>query len=96
MRSLFTLLLAGLLVIPASVFAHDDDDDYYRERHHHREYKEKYRDGPCKVERKYKRNGDYEEKRRCRGRDYRDEYYSDSPIEPGGDLQGIVRLLDNL
>ena len=37
-----------------------DDDD-----HHHRykrgEYKEKYWDGACKVERKWKRNGDYSE-----------------------------------
>ncbi len=34
---------------------------------HHRggEYKEKYWDGTCKVERKWKRNGEYKEKRKC-------------------------------
>ncbi|ETF01102.1 membrane lipoprotein, cell wall extensin motif [Advenella kashmirensis W13003] len=97
MKSILTLLLASLMALPASVFAHDDDDDDdYRDYYHHREYKEKFRDGPCKVERKYKRNGDYEEKRKCRGDDYRDDYYSGPPQQPLGDLGGIVRLLDNL
>ena len=97
MKNVFTLLLAGMLALPAVALAHDDDDDDdYRDRYHHREYKEKYRDGPCKVERKYKKNGDYEEKRKCRGNDYRDGYYSDAPAIPGGDLGDVVRLLQNL
>ena len=98
MKGMFTLLLTGLLAFPVMALADDDDDDDdYRDRYSHREYKEKYRDGPCKVERKYKRNGDYEEKRKCRGgRDYRDDYYSGSPAVPGSDLGGIVRLLQNL
>ncbi|HLU03369.1 MAG TPA: hypothetical protein VKZ94_11420 [Advenella sp.] len=97
MKRVFTLLLAGVLAFPVAALADDDDDDDdYRDRYHQREYKEKYRDGPCKVERKYKRNGDYEEKRKCRGDRYRDDYYSEAPVVPGGDLGGIVRLLQNL
>ncbi|RZT99485.1 hypothetical protein EV681_1271 [Advenella incenata] len=97
MKSMFTLLLAGVLAFPIMAMADDDDDDDdYRDRYHQREYKEKYRDGPCKVEREYKKNGDYEEKRKCRGDRYRDNYYSEAPVVPGGDLDGIVRLLQNL
>ncbi|MGO1768126.1 hypothetical protein CAP48_07165 [Advenella sp. S44] len=94
MKGVFTLLLAGLLSFPLAAQADHDDD--YRDRYSHRKYKEKFRDGPCKVERKYKKNGDYEEKRKCRGRDYRQDYYSDSRSLPGDDLGGIVRLLQNL
>lgn len=97
MKSMFTLLLAGLLAFPVMALADDDDDDDdYRDRYSQREYKEKFRDGPCRVEREYKKNGDYEEKRKCRGDRYRDNYYSEAPVVPGGDLGGIVRLLQNL
>ncbi len=94
MKRLFTLLLAGLLSFPLAALADHHDD--YRDRYSHHKHKEKFRDGPCKVERKYKKNGDYEEKRKCRGRDYRQDYYSDSRALPGGDLGGIVQLLQNL
>ena len=30
-------------------------------------HKEEYWDGHCKVERKWKKNGEYKEKRKCRG-----------------------------
>lgn len=92
MKGMFTLLLAGVLAFPVMAMADDD----YRDHYHQREYKEKYRDGPCKVERKYKKNGDYEEKRKCKGDRYDDNYYSEAPVMPGGDLGGIVRLLQNL
>ena len=32
-----------------------------------RAYKEEYDDGRCKVERKFEKNGDYKEERKCRG-----------------------------
>ncbi|WGL15913.1 glycine zipper 2TM domain-containing protein [Microbulbifer bruguierae] len=42
-------------------------------KHEHHERKEEYWDGNCKVERKWKRNGDYVEERSCRNqRDYSD------------------------
>lgn len=32
-----------------------------------RDVKEKYRDGPCKIYRRWEKDGDYEEKIKCRG-----------------------------
>ncbi len=37
--------------------------------------KEEYWDGNCKVERKWKRNGDYKEERKCKGHGHGDNYY---------------------
>lgn len=48
----------------------DDDRDergHGRERKHERAHKEEFWDGDCKVERKWKNNGDYKEKRKCKG-----------------------------
>jgi hypothetical protein len=52
---------------------HDDDDgdDGYgrhgaKPRYRGGEYKEKYRDGNCRVEREWKRDGSYKEERECR------------------------------
>ena len=65
-------LLAQLLVplalasLSAPVWAHDDD--HHGRRHHRKEYKEEYWDGQCKIERKWKKNGEYKEKRKCRDR----------------------------
>lgn len=39
---------------------HDDDRD-------HASYEEEYWDGHCKVERKWERDGDYKEERKCKG-----------------------------
>jgi hypothetical protein len=36
-------------------------------KHAGREYKEKYWDGNCKVERKFGKNGEYKEERKCQG-----------------------------
>ncbi len=47
-------------------------------RHHHRkEHKEQFWDGNCKVERKWKSNGEYKEKRRCHDRPA--AYYAPAP-----------------
>ena len=52
-----------LIATPLSSQAHD------RHHHHHkREHKEEYWDGQCKIERKWKKNGEYKEKRKCRDR----------------------------
>lgn len=51
-------------------------------RHHHRkehkEHKEQFWDGNCQVERKWKRNGEYKEKRRCHDRPA--AYYAPQPV----------------
>ncbi|SPC17421.1 hypothetical protein [Cupriavidus oxalaticus] len=46
------------------------------------EYKEKFRSGPCKIEREVKRDGEYKEVRKCKDgpRGYeRKEKYRDGP-----------------
>ncbi|ADP14378.1 membrane protein 2 [Achromobacter xylosoxidans A8] len=68
--ALLTLSAAALLTL--APLAAQADSDKHRHRHG-REYKEQYWDGACKVERKWKRNGDYQEKRKCRD-DYRHGY----------------------
>ncbi|WMD18328.1 hypothetical protein RAS12_16955 [Achromobacter seleniivolatilans] len=67
---LVTLSAAALLSL--APLAAEADSDRHQHRHG-REYKEKYWDGACKVERKWKRNGEYQEKRKCRD-DYRQGY----------------------
>jgi hypothetical protein len=72
----------------------------------HGEYKEKYWDGNCKVERKVKKDGEYKEKRKCKSdKDGYDEaepryvepaavYVPASPpvlVEPGISVHATVR-----
>ena len=55
-----------------------DAGDHHHHRHKHRkEYKEEYWDGHCKVERKWKKNGEYKEKRKCQDRPV---YYAPQPV----------------
>ena len=49
--------------------ADPDKDESGHGRKGSREYKEEYWDGNCKVERKWEKNGDYKEERKCEGRD---------------------------
>jgi hypothetical protein len=39
----------------------------YRAYNMDREYKQEYRQGNCKIERKWERNGEYKEERKCKG-----------------------------
>jgi hypothetical protein len=39
----------------------------YRAYNMDREYKQEYRRGNCKIERKWERNGEYKEERKCKG-----------------------------
>jgi hypothetical protein len=71
---LSTLMLAAVTAlalpacVPVATYPDRDDRDHrlYPERHS-REYKEKYQDGPCKVEREQKRDGGFKEERECKG-----------------------------
>lgn len=86
------LLPAALLALPLSALSD------------HRDYKEEYWDGNCKVERKFKKNGDYKEERKCKGG--APAYVVPAPvqapmpvapligpvIEPGITIRGQVRL----
>ncbi|AIJ47815.1 membrane lipoprotein, cell wall extensin motif protein [Comamonas testosteroni TK102] len=55
----------ALIATPLTSLAHDR---HHHHHHHKREHKEEYWDGQCKVERKWKSNGEYKEKRKCRSR----------------------------
>jgi hypothetical protein len=97
-RSALVLLTAMSLVTGACVPVHADsvrgerDHGWSRHRDHDRvsEYKESYREGPCKVEREQKRDGSYKEERECkraqdepsrhRGGEY-EERYSEGPCK---------------
>jgi len=75
LRIALTLLTAMCLATSAwvPVLADTGRDERgpgrYRDRAQHRggEYKESYRDGPCKVEREQKDDGSYKEQRECKG-----------------------------
>lgn len=53
-----------LLCLIASSAARSDERDVYRGGG---EYKEKFRSGPCKIEREQERDGEYKEERKCKG-----------------------------
>ncbi|HHB1424442.1 TPA: hypothetical protein ACOQZT_000386 [Serratia odorifera] len=68
--------LAALLAASATVQADpwkDESGNGNRDYHydnHKRSYKTEYRDGRCKVEKKWEGNGEYKEERKCKGYDY--------------------------
>jgi len=68
-RSALMLATAVCLAISASAPALADRDKGENGHGRHRgvEYSEKFRDGPCKVERVLKRDGSYREERECKG-----------------------------
>ncbi|SSW63657.1 hypothetical protein [Achromobacter agilis] len=83
---LLTLSAAALFAL--APLAAQADSDKHRHRHG-REYKEQYWDGACKVERKWKRNGDYQEKRKCRD-EYRYGYAPQPVVVPAMPAPAIV------
>lgn len=68
-RTRFPVLLCALAALAVShgaLAGHDDDDDDDDDHpHQHGKHKEKFWDGQCMVERKWK-HGEYEEKRKCK------------------------------
>ncbi|MGQ0655306.1 MAG: hypothetical protein ACT4P4_24080 [Betaproteobacteria bacterium] len=75
--TLAILACSSAVLSAGTAFADPDRDEsgkrhrYYSERSddrrwHRGEGKEEYWDGNCKVERKWKKNGEYKEERRCR------------------------------
>lgn len=69
-----TIVLAALagFVAAAPALAHgDNDDDHHRKKHHHHgKHREEFWDGHCKVTREWKHNGDFKEKRKCKGHEH--------------------------
>lgn len=68
-RSALTLATAACLAASTSVpvLAEHDWDERGAGRYRGGEYKEKFREGPCRVERELKRDGSYKEERECKG-----------------------------
>lgn len=81
MKKRVTYLLS-ILFTALPVLANADswkDENGHGRKHGHREFKEEYRDGNCKVEREGKKDGEYKEKRECKGqmygrREFKEEY----------------------
>lgn len=68
----------GCLAILASAQA-DPDKNESGKKHERREHKEEYWDGPCKVERKWEKDGGYKEERKCEGERKGGREYRDAP-----------------
>lgn len=91
-------LIAGLAAAASVMFcvpalADPDKDESGHGRGKDREHKEEYRDGNCKVERKWEKDGGYKEERKCDGPDKKrhgvDRRYDREDYRRGGrdDLQ---------
>ncbi|WP_082859200.1 glycine zipper 2TM domain-containing protein [Microbulbifer sp. Q7] len=79
---LMTTALAALIcgTLSISAFAEPPEGRGWK-KHKQKHYKEEYWDGNCKVERKWKRNGDYKEERTCRApRDYGHHHHGRQPV----------------
>jgi hypothetical protein len=48
-------------------WGYDRGDYYGRSYNEAREYKQEFYRGPCKIERKRERNGEYKEETKCKG-----------------------------
>ncbi len=98
------LLPAALLALPTLALADHDDHDGHRRG----SYKQEYWDGACKVERKWKKNGEFKEERKCRPQpayvvqqpavvvQQPAVVYAPAPVvvapSPGVVIQGTIRL----
>ncbi|TFY99936.1 hypothetical protein [Ramlibacter rhizophilus] len=65
MTLLHSIIALAIGALPLAALA-DRDKHEHGWRGHHGAYKQEWWDGHCKVERKYKSNGDYKEERKCR------------------------------
>lgn len=61
------LLLTVLAAVLAAPVVHADNDDDDDQGHGRGKHKEEFWDGNCKVTREWKKNGEYKEKRKCKG-----------------------------
>lgn len=98
-------LIALCALVPLVAVADPDKDEsgHGKRGKHRTEFKEEYRDGNCKVERKLEKNGDYKEERKCKGVSRAAApVYVPAPvivqpappvvIQPGLVIQGTVRV----
>ena len=74
MKDAFTALALTLLAGPTFADPWKDESGkgrwgygYYRSYNYDRDYKQDFSRSRCKVERKWERNGEYKEERKCKG-----------------------------
>lgn len=79
MKTSFLLTALSLAMLPIGSAYADRDDNRHKHKGHHREV---FLEGPCKIERTWKKNGDYKEKRECKGAHYPAHVVVSRP--PGG------------
>lgn len=100
MRSLWKLILPFSILVTATA-AHSDpwkDESGHGKKSDRREYKEEYWDGNCKVERKFEKNGEYKEKRKCKPvrHSQQQPVYVPPPViaypQPGITVHGTVNV----
>lgn len=95
------MAIGALLCVSLSASAGNWHDRYDRANHYKRSFKQttEYQDGNCKVKRKFKKDGSYEEKRKCKapsyGRNYQsnDRYYRDQRHDAANFLPAIIEPL---
>ena len=96
-KPLLSIFVASLLAVPMYAMAapYKDESGHGKRRHGH-EYKEEYWDGNCKVQREIKKNGEYKEKRKCKGYPNHYPVRSAAPIyvtpEAGVVIHGTMHL----
>jgi surface antigen len=66
------LWLAMAAALPSPALADPDKDESGKGRERRSEQKEEYWDGRCKVEKKWEKNGEYKEERKCEGGHHRE------------------------
>lgn len=79
-EKLVAIALAASALVCVSPAVADDDDDDRGKRRERRERKEEFWDGNCKIERKWEKDGDYKEERKCGGHarhEHEEEHYAD-------------------
>ena len=64
-------VVALVLCAPAYADPDKNENGHARGKNAGREYKEEYREGNCKVEKKWEKDGSYKEERKCDGNDSR-------------------------
>lgn len=100
LRILLLPLMLATIPLAASADPWKDESGHGRHGHGNKKFKEEYRDGNCTVKRKFGKDGEYEEERKCKGQRYSGGYerapvYVAPPpivIDPGLTIHGTVTI----
>ena len=79
----FAAFFSVFFCMPTFADPDKDESRHGRNKDHGREHKEEFRDGNCKVERKWEKNGAYKEETKCEGHDRKRQSYDTRREERG-------------